>query len=322
MPPHCAVTRACSFILRATHCSVIWSSRTSPLSLRCLSACFSHNRAVIEDETQIEQWQKQRDHNAAAAVTSRARQHSSVVAIGHQQPPPLPPRPSQQQQQQVVTIPQAASADGSPTASLATVSVSIPIAEPLPPTTLTRARHCRNVFIGSGSELVAASASSFFSLARLCPSLSRTHWANPLAFPLRLLLFPFALIASAFSTGSWLHYLLPTQVRHDDWARQCGYRFPAPGCEALIDVIDPNDPRQDMSLGPKQMHQQQTAYGIELQRAVQQGNHNHPAAAAAGTTSTASGQHARQLLGRYADGSGGDEEDGFVSLAAEDRRTV
>lgn len=231
----------------------------------------SQLQSISEDETQLESWQRQRDAYklkpraaAAAAAPAQLVQQVSVPVLGAA----------------------VASASGSPGATASPgqqVSIVLPVAQPLPPTTMTRARNCRTVFIGSGSDLAAAtsnSAAAFLSPARFA-YLSSSHRCNPLAVLLRLVLLVPALLVSLLSAGSWLHYLLPTAVRHADYPRLCHYRLPAPGSSTTIDVVDPTagrmQQRTDMaassSASPSTApSSSSSAYEHALQQAVHTGN--------------------------------------------------
>jgi hypothetical protein len=140
---------------------------------------------------------------------------------------------------------------------------------------MTRARNCRTVFIGSGSDLAAAtsnSAAAFLSPARFA-YLSSSHRCNPLAVLLRLVLLVPALFVSLLSAGSWLHYLLPTAVRHADYPRLCHYRLPAPGSSTTIDVVDPTARMQQMGAAASaSAAPSSSAYQHALQQAVHTGN--------------------------------------------------
>ena len=247
-----------------------------------LAMTLSQVSAVSNDETQLESWQKEREaHNAR-----------------------LRPKPK-------TPVAPAAAAGADPTALTAVVvqaslggagPVPIPVAQPLPPTKMTRARNCRNVFRGSASSATVAAHSAagygWFSMARF-PKLASASALNPLACIARTLLFPPALLASIVTSGAH-HYLLPTDVVHEDYARMCGYKMPAAGNVTRIDVM-----RQGAQTGGRAELAQTPAsqHAIEMERAVQAGNQQH---------------HQMQLQQLHH----GDESDGFAPNPADHRRTV
>lgn len=218
-----------------------------------LAMSLSQIGAVSNDETQLEQWQRERD-----ARKMRFAPKTSTPAAAAQ---------TQQQQHQPVPVPlsqpvgtTALTPDGR------SVAVTLPVAQPLPPTQMTRARNCRFVFVGTQSSSVAAASNavSMFSSARY-PYLQRSAWYNPLAFVFRTLLFLPGLLA-ALATSSILDYLLPTDVQHEDYPKTCGYRLPAPGVQTIIDVVDTSAAHRTPGAGP-------SAYGqsssVEMQRSDQ-----------------------------------------------------
>ena len=193
-----------------------------------LAMSLSQIGAVSNDETQLEQWQRERD-----ARKMRFAPKAST---------PVPAAQTQQQQQQV-TVPLTQPVGATTlTPDGRSVSITLPVAQPLPPTQMTRARNCRFVFVGTQSSGVAAASNavSMFSSARY-PYLQRSRWYNPIAFLFRTLLFIPSLLV-ALGTSSILDYLLPTEVKHEDYPKMCGYRLPAPGVQTIIDVVDTSVP--------------------------------------------------------------------------------
>lgn len=194
----------------------------------------SQVNAVSLDETQIESWQKERD---AARQKAAAKSNSLLLKRTNSTPKSSP-----------LNGPVNGSNDGSSPSSSSVASstpsftrmptVTIPVAEPLPPTTMTRARNCRMVFVGTANDRMhSATTPSIFSPARYGWLHSPSAKYNPCAWIVRILLIVPNLLFSC-ATSSFFHYILPTTVRHEDYPRLCHYRLPAPGVQTIIDVVD------------------------------------------------------------------------------------
>jgi len=161
----------------------------------------SQIQAISSNETQLEAWQRERDEYKR--------------------------RRTQRETTRQVVIPIASGGSGNATLSPSqSVSVSMPVAEPLPASSVSCSRNCRVVFMGSGSGSIGGGGSSFHARMDWWNRLRSASSSNPLYFVLRLLLCIPAVCMSLLSSVSWLHYILPTTVVHDDYARLCNYRMP------------------------------------------------------------------------------------------------
>lgn len=184
-----------------------------------LAMSLSQVAAVTTDETQLESWQRERDSKKRTFSPNR-RQPPKALPLAAQLTP------------NAATHAQASASGESISSHLAP---ALPVAQPLPPTTMTRARNCRMVFVGSAHS--PHTAPTLFSSSRYPCLQSSSSKLNPLVCSAKAILILPNLLATCL-TSSFLHYLIPTPVRHDDYPRVCNYRMPAPGVQTIIDVVD------------------------------------------------------------------------------------